>query len=60
MKYMKRAFGEMITSVKFFLSYGPLKQDFIAFKMNILSIRKRVLDMYVVNDITCYAPKCYL
>ena len=40
-------------SVRFCLSYDPLKWNFIAFKMNIISIRKRVVDTDVVNDITC-------
>ena len=44
---------EMTTSVTFCLSYNPLKWDFIAFKMNIISIRKCIVDMDVVNDVTC-------
>ena len=47
----------MTTSVRFCLSYtegfGPLKWDFVAFKMNIISIRKRIADTDVVNDVTC-------
>ena len=42
----------MTMSVKFFLSYDPLKWDFIALKLNISSIRKRIVDTDVVNDIT--------
>ena len=34
---------EMTTRVRFFLSFGPLKWVFIAFKMNIISIRKCVV-----------------
>ena len=51
--------SEMTTSVKFYLSYDPLKFDFIAFKMNIISLRKRMTDTDVVNDVTNDAPKCY-
>ena len=43
---------EMTTSVRFCESYDPLKWDVIAFKMNIL-LRKRIVDMNVVNDVTC-------
>ena len=41
----------MTTTVRFYLSYDPLKWDFIFFKMNITSIRKRIADMDVVNDL---------
>ena len=34
---------EMTTSVRFYLSYDPLKWDFIAFKMIIISIRCALL-----------------
>ena len=34
----------MTMIVRFCLSYDPLKLDFIVFKMNIISIRKRVDD----------------
>ena len=44
---------EMTTSVRFCLSYDPLKLDFIAFKMNIISIRKHVVVMDVVTDVAC-------
>ena len=44
---------EMTTSVRFCLSYGPIKWDFIAFKMNITSIRKRIVDTDNVNDVPC-------
>ena len=42
----------MTTRVRFCLSYDPLKWDFIAFKMNKISIRKRIIDTDVVNDVT--------
>ena len=42
----------MTTSVGFCLSYGPIKWDFIAFKMKIITIRTRVVDTGVVNDAT--------
>ena len=42
----------MTTSVRFCLSYNSLKWNFIAFKMNISSIRKRIVDTDVVNDVT--------
>ena len=38
------------TSVGFFLSYDPLKWKFVAYKMSIISIRKRCVDMDVVID----------
>ena len=43
---------EMTTSVRFCLSHNPLNWDFIAFKMQINLIRKRIVDMDVVNDVT--------
>ena len=43
----------MTTSVRFCLLYDPFKRDFIAFKMNIISARKRTVDTDVVNDVTC-------
>ena len=52
MKFMKRAFGEMTKSVTFCLSYDPLKSDFIAFKMDNISSRNRIVDVDVVNDVT--------
>ena len=39
-------------NVLFCLSYDPLKWHFIAFKMNIISIRKRICDKVVVNNVT--------
>ena len=39
---------EMTTSV-----YGSLKSHFIAFKMSIFSIIKRIVDIDVVKDVTC-------
>ena len=44
---------KMTTSVRFWLSYIPVKWDFIAFKMNFISITKCIVDMDVINDITC-------
>ena len=46
---------EMNTSVRFSLSYESLKMGFknIAFRSNIISIRKRIVDTGVVNDVTC-------
>ena len=43
----------MTTSVRFCLSYDPLKWDFIAFKMGDILRRKRIVDMDVVNVVTC-------
>ena len=43
----------MTMSVKFCLLYDPLKWDFITSKMNIISIRKHIVDMDVVNAVTC-------
>ena len=42
----------MTTRVRFYLSYDALKCDFVAFKMNIISIRKRFVDTDVINDVT--------
>ena len=39
-------------SVRFCLSYDPLKWDFVAFKMCNISRRKRIVDMDVVHDVT--------
>ena len=52
MKIIKRAFGEFhkFHMKQFCLSYDPLKWDFIAFGMNIISIRKYIADADVVND----------
>ena len=43
---------EMTTSIRFCLLYDPLQWDFIAFKMNNISIRKCSFYMDVVNDVT--------
>ena len=40
-------------SLKFCLPYDPLKWDFVVFKINIISIRKRIVVTVVVNDVTC-------
>ena len=47
----------MTMSVRFCLSYDPLKWDFIAFKMNFILIRKDIVDMDVAND-AAYT-RCY-
>ena len=41
--------NEMTVSVRLCLSYDPLKR---AFKMNIISLRKRIVDMDIANDVT--------
>ena len=43
----------MTTSVIFCLPYDPLKKELIAFKVNTISTRKRIVDTDVVNDVTC-------
>ena len=43
---------EMIISVRFCLSYDPLKCDFIALKRNNQQIRKDIVDTDVVNAVT--------
>ena len=43
----------MRVSVRFCLSYNPLKLDFNAVKMNIISMRKCIVDTKVVKDVTC-------
>ena len=42
----------MTTRVRFCLSYDPLKRDFIAFELNIISLRKFIADTDVVNEAT--------
>ena len=44
---------EMTTSVRFCLSYDPLRWNFIALKMNRISKSKRIADTDVVTDVTC-------
>ena len=62
MKVLKRAFDET-TSVRFCLSYDPLKLGFITFKMDNISRRKRIIDIDIVNDVMSTVlyttPKCY-
>ena len=41
----------MITSVRFCLSHDSLKYDFVAVKLNIISIRERIVDTDVVSDV---------
>ena len=48
---LRRISYEMTTSVRFCLSNDPLKRDFIACKMNSISMRGRIVDMDVVNDV---------
>ena len=55
MKFMKQAFSEfhkfhneMTTSVRCCLA----KWDFITVKLNIISVRKYIVDMVVVSDVT--------
>ena len=43
----------MTTSIRFCLSYDPLKWKNIAFNINIVSIKKRIADTNVISDITC-------
>ena len=43
---------ELTTSVRFCFSCEHLKCDFIAFKMDIIPLRKRIVDTDVVNDVT--------
>ena len=40
----------MPTREQFCLSFAL---DFIAFKMNVISIRKRIVDMAAANNVTC-------
>ena len=47
---------KMTMSVRFCLSYGLLKCDSISLKMKIISIRNRIVDMDVVNGVTCTRP----
>ena len=42
----------MTMSVRFCLSYDPLKLDFIALKVDNISRRKHIADTDVVNDVT--------
>ena len=42
---------EMTMSVRFCLSYDPLKWDFIAFEMIIIISKKHIVDTGAVNDV---------
>ena len=42
----------MTTSVRFCLSYEPLKVYFIAYRIDNILTRKRIVDMDVVIDVT--------
>ena len=65
MKFMKRVCGKlhkfhikMTTSVRFCLSYDRFKLEFIAFKVDIISIENNVVrDVFMRYT---YVPKCYL
>ena len=50
---------EMSTTVRFCLSFDPLKRDFIVFKMNDILRRKRHVDTDICQWRYMYAPKCY-
>ena len=41
----------MTMSVRFCLLYDPLKWDFFAFKMNIISIQERIADMDIFSNL---------
>ena len=44
---------EITTSISSVYHMTQKIGDFLAFKMNILSICKHIIDTYVVNDVTC-------
>ena len=44
---------EVNASLRFCLSCDSLKLEFIAFKMNIILLRKLVVDMDIVSNVTC-------
>ena len=46
----------MTKSIRFCLSYDPLNWDFIVYKMNNISIRKRIVDTDVVNAVIARFP----
>ena len=50
----------MTTSVRFCLSNNSLGWNFIAFKMNNISVRKRIGDTAVVNDVRRVCAKVLL
>ena len=43
----------MSTSVRFCVWYDLLEVDIFAFRMDTISIRKRIVYTIVVNDVTC-------
>ena len=43
---------EITTRVRFYLSYDPLKWDFISFEISFSSMSKPIVDTDVVNDVT--------
>ena len=50
---------EITTSVRFCLSYDPLKRDFIMFRWNCMSVRTCIINTDIVNDVNLQVPKCY-
>ena len=49
----------MATSVRFCLSYDPLKWDFIAFQMNIILIGNHIADTVIHTWLTMFTTNCY-
>ena len=54
---LQRISYEITTSVRFCLSCDISEWDFIDYEMNIISKGKRIIDMEVVNDVTCTSQK---
>ena len=50
---LRRVSYEMTMSIRFCLSYDSVIRDFIAFKLNFISIRKHIVERDVVSDVTC-------
>ena len=48
-----KEYADQKTYIRFCLSYVPLKRDSFALKMNIVLIKEHIVDMDVVNDVTC-------
>ena len=44
---------ELITSVRFCILFDPIECEFIAFKMNIISTRKHIVDTDIVSYVMC-------
>ena len=49
----------MTTSVRFRLSYDSLKMGLYVRQINIMSIRKRIVDTDIASDVTSKRQKCY-